>query len=403
MRVDKLLQINSVVNRGSTGRIAEEIGELAISNGWESYIAYGWESGESKSQTIRIGNDFDIKMHGLKTRLFDKHGFSSGRATKEFVKQIDKIKPDIIHLHNLHGYYLNIEILFNYLATIDTPIVWTLHDCWPITGHCAYFDFVGCYKWKDVCYKCPQKRSYPGSLWLDRSKENFLTKKKLFNSVKNLTLVPVSNWLADIVKQSFLSKYPIKVINNGIDTNVFQPIKKNIFREKYSLGNKFIILGVAAVWNERKGLKDFLELNKKLDENYQIILVGLTNAQLKRLPQNIIGITRTNNVAELAEIYSSVDVFVNPTWEDNFPTTNLEAMACGTPVITYNTGGSVESVSPETGFIVEKGDVAGLKDKIEQIKQKGKSYYSNACVNRAKSLYDKNDRYLEYLHLYKKK
>lgn len=396
----KLLQINSVVNSGSTGRIAEEIGQLAIKNGWKSFIAYGRNDRPSESQSIKIGNDWDIKWHGLQTRLFDRHGLASTNATKKLVEKIKEIKPDIIHLHNIHGYYINIEILFRYLKDANIPVVWTFHDCWPMTGHCAHFTFVGCDKWKTQCYSCPQKKDYPGSYFLDRSKQNYTQKRKLFTSVNDMTIVSVSNWLADIVKQSYLKDYPIRVINNGIDVNVFSPQRGDGIRLKYGLADKFILLGVATEWGRRKGLHDFIELSKILKDDEIIVLVGLKEDQIKILPENIIGITRTESTQELAEFYSSADVFVNPTWEDSFPTTNLEALACGTPVVTYHTGGSPEALTPKTGFVVEQGDLASIRKAIDTVKSKGKAFYSAACRERATKMFNKNDRYAEYLQLY---
>ncbi len=395
-----LLQINSVVNYGSTGRIAEEIGQLAIKNGWESYIAYGRNKRPSKSKTIKIGSDLDINMHVLQTRLFDRHGLGSYRATQKLIENITKIKPDIIHLHNIHGYYVNIKVLFEYLSLADIPIVWTFHDCWPMTGHCTYFDYINCEKWKTLCSNCPQKKHYPASLIIDRSEKNYLLKQKIFTSIKRLTIVPVSNWLGNIVNQSFLKNYPTQIINNGIDHNVFRYYESHILRTKYNIKDKFIIIGVANIWDTRKGLLDFIKLSKLLDKSYVIILVGLSSKQITNLPDNIIGIPRTESAQELVELYSVADVFLNPTWEDNFPTTNLEALACGTPVVTYKTGGSVEAISSETGFFVEKGNILGLLESINTVRKMGKKYYSDACTERAKKSYNKNDRYLDYLNLY---
>jgi len=396
----KLLQINSVVNSGSTGRIAEEIGIEAMKNGWKSYIAYGRNALPSKSETIKMGNDWDIKWHGLQTRLFDRHGLASKKATKKLVEKIKEIKPDIIHLHNLHGYYLNIEILFNYLAKTDIPIVWSLHDCWPMTGHCAHFSFIGCEKWKTQCQRCPQKRRYPACHIIDRSYKNYQLKRRLFTSVRKMTLVPVSNWLADIVKDSFLKDYPQKVIHNGVDTTAFWPQISGEIREKYKIRDNFVLLGVANVWDQRKGLDDFIRLSKLLKDNEVIILVGVKEKTIKALPQNIIGIKRTEDITELAELYSLADVFINPTWEDNFPTTNLEALASGTPIVTYRSGGSAEAVTTETGFVVEQGDLAGIRTAIDTVKSKGKSFYSEACRERAVKMFNNNDRYAEYIQLY---
>lgn len=401
----KLLQINVSANLGSTGRIAEGIGHTAMGNSWESYIAYGRRANKSESRLIRIGNSFDIKVHGLLTRVFDNHSlsFSSLNATKEFIKEIDKIKPDIIHLHNLHGYYLNIEVLFNYLATKDTPIVWTLHDCWSFTGHCSHFESVGCYKWKTHCRKCPLTRSYPASLLFDRSKDNFDDKKRLFNSVKNLTIIPVSNWLHNHLNESFLSEHTIKTIYNGVDLDIFRPDERltNI-KQKYNLNNKFVLLGVSSIWNKSKGLNDFIELSNIIDSNTVIILVGLQKEQIGNLPDNIVGIERTESQKELAELYAMSDLFVNPTYGDTFPTTNLEALACGTPVVTYKTGGSPEAITCETGFIVEKGNLKGVLKAKDVVRQKGKNHYTPLCRQRAEEYFNKDDRYQEYLELYEK-
>ncbi len=397
----KLLQIAVECNTGSTGTIAEAIGNIAINNGWESYIAYGRFYKPSNSQTYKIESKYEAYIHGLITRLFDSHGKGSLLATKKLIKYIKTIKPDIIHLHHLHGYYINISTLFDYLSLSNIPVVWTFHDCWSFTGHCAHFDYVCCNKWQTECFNCPQKKEYPASYLLDRSKKNYKEKKVLFNSVQNMTIVTVSYWLGGLVKQSFLKKYPIKIIQNGIDINVFSPQNNvQIIRSKYKLSNKFVILGVAGTWSRRKGLEEFIKLSKHIDNNSIIILVGLNNKQIRSLPSNIIGIKRTENVKELAELYSTADVFVNPTFEDTFPTTNLEALACGTPVVTYKTGGSVEAVSEDTGIIIDKSNVEQLLQAIKTIQNRGKSFYTLKCRERAIKYFNKNERYKDYLYLY---
>lgn len=400
----ELLQINVSANSGSTGRIAEDIGLLAMNNGWESYIAYGRTNNNSKNKVIRIGNDFDIKLHGLLTRVFDNHsfGYSSKKATKEFIKEIDKIRPDIIHLHNIHGYYINSKVLFEYLSKLNVPIVWTFHDCWSFTGHCAHFDYIGCEKWKTGCYSCPLKKTYPASYVIDRSKKNYIEKKKLFNSVKNLTIVPVSNWLGDLVKESFLSSNNIKVIHNGIDINTFKPSTNNKeTKGKFGLKDEFVVLGLSSVWNKSKGFDDFINLSTKIDSKVKIILVGLNQEQIDKLPNNIIGIRRTENIKQLVDIYSMADLFLNLTYNDTFPTTNLEALACGTPILTYKTGGSVEAVSEDTGFIVEKGDLDSVIEVINEVREKSKEFYSDKCRERAVSCFNKDDRFMDYIDLYR--
>jgi putative colanic acid biosynthesis glycosyltransferase len=396
----KLVQINSVVNTGSTGRIAEEIGQVATTLGWKSYIAYGREARESKSELIRIGNDWDLKLHGVKTRLFDEHGFGSKNATELLIDSLVQINPDLIILHNLHGYYINIDVLFRYLANQDIPVLWLLYDVWAFTGHCTYFDAVGCSKWITECQHCPQIHEYPRSLIRDNSKSNYTIKRQLFTSVKDLTLITHSKWLKELVHSSFLYKIPVFTINNGIDLEVFKPTNYEHIVHKYNLNNNYIILGVANGWVKRKGFDDFIELRNRLKKKYAIILVGLNQRQIELLPKNIIGIERTENTEELAALYSVANVFLNPTYEDNFPTTNLEALACGTPVITYNTGGSPETIDKETGVIVDKGNIDGIVKAIGEIEIMGKAYYTAKCQERAITYFNKDDRNLDYIKLY---
>ena len=398
-----LLQINVVANWGSTGRIAEEIGRVAMIHGWKSYIAYGRGTPQSKSQLIRIGNDRDMYWHGLQSRLFDNHGLASKRATRKFITRIKEIKPDVIHLHNVHGYYINYEILFEYLADAGIPIVWTFHDCWPFTGHCAYFTYNKCNQWTNGCMQCINKKVYPASYLFNRAARNYEKKKNAFTSVHSLTVVPVSDWLQNLVGRSFLGKFPIHRIYNGVDTQVFTP-KDNRTDVRKSIGvtQRYMLIGVASIWGSRKGLADFVALRELLPfEEYAIVLVGLNKEQVQSLPQDVTGIFRTNSVDELADYYSAADVFVNPTWEDNFPTTNLEALACGTPVITYRTGGSVEAVDEHTGIVVEQGDIKILAQSVRTITTHGKQYYSAACRRRAEQYFNKTDRWNEYVDLYR--
>lgn len=356
----KILQINSVCGLGSTGRIATDIYAALQAKGIESHIMFGRGEARGCDSAIKISSQLDFYSHALQTRLFDNHGFCSTKATLQAIKALDELKPDIVHLHNIHGYYLNVELLFAYLKQQPKiKIIWTLHDCWPFTGHCAYFDFADCSKWKTQCFSCPQKNTYPASNGLDNSKNNYQRKKAAFTGLKDLTIVTPSQWLADLVKQSYLKDYPVQVVNNGIDLSVFQP-RQSEFRVKHNLVDKFLIMGAASVWSPRKGFDDFIALAKILPDNYHLVMVGLSPDKIKTLPSNIIGIHRTDNPTELAEIYSAADVFFNPTYEDNYPTVNLEAIACCTPVITYNTGGSPESVSTEHGFVVAKGDVSAV-------------------------------------------
>ena len=390
-----ILQINSCANWGSTGKIAEQINLVASAQGWETYIAYGRLVNPSQSRLVHIGSTASQAVALAEARLFDNDGRANRIATKRLVKKIKEIKPDIIHLHNLHGYYINYKVLFEYLNNTTIPVVWTLHDCWSFTGHCSHFVSANCEKWKTHCVDCPLKKAYPASWWLDQSKKNYDLKKSLFSANKNLHIVAVSQWLAELAKQSYLKEADIRVINNGIDIKTFRP---NTSEKR----TKFSILGVSSVWTQSKGLYDFYRLRKALDvDRYDITLVGLRDNQIKSLPNGIKGIARTNSVEELVGYYATADVFVNPTYGDTFPTTNLEALACGTPVITYRTGGGPESVTPDAGIVVNQGNIKELCEAIYTIQNNGKQYYSSACRNRAETCYNKEDRYREYVDLYK--
>lgn len=403
----KLLQIESCKNTLSTGKISEDIGKVAIANGWESWKAYSvrFENDKpSASHLISVGSMLDVYCHVLETRIFDNHsfGYASVFATKKLIQKIKEIKPDIIHLHDIKGYWLNLRVLFDYFYTLDIPIIWTLHDCWMLTGHCFHPTFVPCEKYKMHCKNCPRTREYPESYVFDRSFKNFEEKRNAFRSVKNLTLVPVSDWLRTVVNQSFLSDCKMQVIHNGIDVSLFQPID-NIgkLRQKYNITGKHIALGVASTWSKDKGFDDFIRISSSIPET-QFVLVGVTTEQKNSLPKCMVGIKRTTDIQEMAALYTLADVFVNPTYADNFPTVNLEALACGTPVITYNTGGSPEAITPETGFVVKQGDVSRLIEKIAHVITAGKGAYSTACRERATNHFDKDKCFKEYIQLYEK-
>ena len=387
----KVFQINSTCGYGSTGRIAVDILKEVEKNGGEGIIAYGRNSAPKDVNSYRIGSELDVKIHGVLSRITDRQGFYSTKATKDLIKKIKEYNPDIIHLHNIHGYYLNIKILFNFLKEYNKPIVWTLHDCWAFTGHCAHFSFEKCDKWKTECYSCPLKKEYPASFLIDNSRKNYLQKKELITSLKNVNIVVPSKWLADLTKESFLGKYPVNVIYNGVDLEQFKPTESD-FRKKFHLEGKQIILAVASVWTEKKGISDVYKLNEKINDNQVIVMVGLNDSQMTTLPKGIIGIKRTDSIKELAQIYSVADVFINPTYEDNYPTTNLEAISCGTPVVTYKTGGSGESVDEGNGFVVEQGNVQKLLNAIRQV---------NGCKTDVGNRFSAVERYKEYFDLYK--
>lgn len=383
----KLLQLNVTANWGSTGKIAEGIGQAAMAAGWESAIAYGRYSNPSQSQLIKVGNQADVYAHYARARFLDGEGLGSLRATKRLIEKFKNYQPDIIHLHNIHDHWLNYPLLFEYLASVKTPVVWTFHDCWAFTGHCSHFENSGCFKWRNQCYDCPLK----APLSLDMSARNYNLKKEYFEALgKRLTIVPCSRWLADYVKESFLGNCNIEVINNGIDTNLFSP-SDAIKKEK-------MILGASNVWPDYKGLPDFKKLRELLPPDINITLVGLTAKQVSELPAGIKGVERTGNVHELIELYRRASAFVNPTHNDTFPTVNLEALACGTPVITYNTGGSPEAIDENTGIVVTKGDVYALAEAVLQVIEH--TFSSEACCKRAVENFNKDRQFGKYITLY---
>lgn len=361
----KLIQINTVCN-GSTGKIMGDIQRKAQSEGWECLSIYGRRKGYKDIPCKKFGNFFSFWFHVFLTTVFDLHGHGSYFQTRRMIKEIKRQNPDVIHLHNIHGYYLHIPTLFKYLKNeYKGEIRWTLHDCWTFTGHCAYFTYANCDKWKTNCYKCPNKKQYPISLFMDRSKKNYLEKKELFTGLKNVTIITPSDWLNKLVSQSFLKEYKIITKNNEIDTKIFKPTQDEKILEKYNVDkNKKILLGIANIWEERKGLFDFYKLRNLISDDYQIVLVGLSKKQIKELPKNIIGIRRTDNQYELAALYTMSEYLINPTYEDNYPTVNLEAIACGTKIICYDTGGCKEQVNEKNGYVVPVGNIEEIAKKI---------------------------------------
>ena len=404
----RVLFINTTCGVGSHGRICGELAEKYEKKGNICKIAYGRGCSEQFSKFgYRIGNKISIYSDVLQSRLFDNQGLASKYATKEFLKWADRFNPDVLWLHNIHGYYINYELLFKWIKKRpNMKVRWTLHDCWAFTGHCGFFTMVNCNKWRIGCSSCPLKYDYPKSVLFDNSRRNYQRKKEAFTGVNNLTIITPSQWLAHLVKKSFLKEYDVVVQYNTIDKKIFKPTHSS-FRAKYRIENKIMILGVANVWHKRKGLDDFLELAGMLNDDYIIVLVGFSNSQIESFDKysdsihkvqsrgknvfridkgkkplikevedvvktnngvaiipdtavlyskvtnginvdnkgtKMILISRTDSPEELAGLYSTADFFVNPTHEDNYPTTNLEAQACGTYVITYDVGGSKETI-----------------------------------------------------------
>ena len=373
-----LLQINVDANNGSNGSIARDIGTIALSKGWKSYIAYGRRHIPCDSELIRISNSFDVRFHGLLTRLFDIHGLGSFVTTKLFIRRVKKIKPDIVHLHNIHGYFINYKVLFDFLKEENIPIVWTFHDCWPYTGHCGHFVKYQCDKWKTKCKNCPAVHDYPNSWFFDRSAQNFALKKQLFTSLNDVNIVTVSQWLQRVTQQSFFHKYPIHVIYDGIDVDSFCPRVSGL-RKQYNIENKFILMSAAANWNNAKGWCDYLNLAGILPEKYVIMLIGLNREQINMLPKNVIGVPRVESKKALAEYYSMADILLNLSYQETFGMTTAEAMACGTPGISYNVTACPELITNETGIVVDAGNMKQVLQAIKEIERNGKKMYSTAC------------------------
>jgi len=395
----RIFQINGGVF-GSTGKIMFGIARLAREQGHEvlcaSPITSTNRNQQPEDEYIKIGSYYGRCLSVLLARLTGLEGCFSIFATHKLISRIKKYKPDVLHLHSIHNSYLNVPMLFRFIKKSKLRVIWTLHDCWAFTGHCPHFDMISCDKWQSECGRCLQYRDYPRSYY-DNSRMMHRLKKKWFCGVDDLTIVTPSKWLADLVKRSFLKEYPVKIINNGIDLSVFKPTPGD-FRKKNRLEDKIIVLGVAFGWGNRKGLDVFVELARRLNKRYQIVLVGTDEQVDKQLPSNIISIRRTQNQSELAEIYSAADVFVNPTREDTYPTVNMESIACGTPVITFDTGGSSETVLEKCGTWVEKDDVDALLDEI--VNSKNKQQWSNVAYSDSLVQFDKSEKYSEYARLY---
>ncbi|MBR1876532.1 MAG: glycosyltransferase [Lachnospiraceae bacterium] len=393
MKNKRVLFINSIVGTGSTGRIIAGLCRVLKENGADALVCYGRGGAPKEPDTYRIGPDLDVYAHGLISRITDKHGLYSKGVTKRLIEKIEEYSPELIHLHNLHGYYLNYEILMRYLKTKNVPIIWTLHDCWAFTGHCTHFEYIKCDRYKSGCHDCMQLAEYPRSLLMDASKSNYSVKKEVFTGFEEMQIVTPSRWLKEKVSESFLRDYPAEVIPTGIDLNTFKPTESDI-RERYGIKDRILILGAANPWRDRKGLDDFISLASKLPEEYAIAMIGLKKKQLKLLPENVIAMEKTDSVQEMAQWYTAADMYVNLTREDTFPTTNLESLACGTPVITYKAGGSPESLDETCGRVVPVDDLEGVIQKIKELGHKT-SGLTEASLKRAR-VYDKDIRFKEY-------
>ncbi len=394
----KVIQINSECGRGSTGRIASAISRNLDEKGYENYIIYSANHRSDDPHGIMIGTKLMLRVHQLLAWVFGDAGFHSYFATQKLIRKIKEINPDLILLHNLHGYYLHIGVLFRFLKKFNKPVLWTLHDCWAFTGHCAHYQIAECYRWQSACHDCPNRNEYPYSWFFDRSRSLFHKKKELFTSVEKLRIIVPSKWLSDEVESSFLSDKSRYMIHNGINLKLFEPAETD-FRKKNHLEDKIIVMGVAAVWNYGKGLDMIIELANRMDpQRYAFLLVGTDVSVDKDLPKNIISIHRTQNQAELAELYSAADVLINPTRQDNYPTVNMEALACGTPVITFDTGGCSESAIEGFTKVIYSKTVDELEKALLHISFKTKET-SEKCAKEAKR-FDEQSCFAQYVTIF---
>lgn len=394
----KLLQINIVSNTLSTGKVVENISKVAQNRGWDTCVCYGRKALPGINKEYHIGSRIESAFHYLENRIFDNEGLASRWATYRLIRFIHRNQPDIIHLHNIHDHYINYRILFEYLNSCSVPIVWTLHDFWAITGHCHHFVDVNCELWKNGCHDCPLQHGTVNSM-IDRSQRNYELKKEYFSSCKNLTVVPVSFWVYDIVKQSFLKNKHIEVIPNGIDLESF---KTSVQSEPILPSDKFVILGVASIWEYggMKGLDDYLKLSSLLNEDEIIVLVGMSKAMIKKMPKNVVGLERVNDRRRLISLYSRADVLLSLSRAETFGLTVIEANACGTPAIVYDNTAQPFLVKPTTGFVANDKDVLDVYNKIQIIKTNGKAHYSIACQKHVKLYYDFSANYNKYVNLY---
>lgn len=390
----KVLFVNLVYGVGSTGKIIADIMNLLKKYGNDVKALYGTGSVSENKDAVKISGDFGYYFHNLMSRFTDHAGLYSWRATRKLIREIQDFRPDIIHLHTLHGFYVNYEMLFRFLKKANIPVVWTLHDCWTFTGHCTHFSQAKCMQWQTECRDCILLHRYPQCYFKGDVKRNYLRKKSAFTGVKNLVITTPSQWLANQVRQSFLQNYPILVIPNGIDRTIFHTRSSNL-REKYHLEDKKIILGVANAWNARKGLNDLLLLADRLGSTYQVVLIGLTERQLPDIPSNVLGLLHTANQTELAQWYTAADVFVNPTYEETFGLTTVEAQACGTPVIVYETDGCPETIASGNGLLVTQGDMQALENAVRDVAD-GRWYANPQKI----AQFDKNSVYQKYIKLY---
>lgn len=396
----RIFELNTFCGIKSTGRIATDIATLVEKQGGECLIGYGAETVPKHLSRFayRIGEKWGRKIHAARRKLLDQEGYGSRFATRRLIRKIKDFAPDVIHLHNIHGCYLHFATLFAYLKESKIPVVWTLHDCWTFTGHCAYFDAVGCQKWRTECHHCVQQKSYPINQGLDGSRRNHRKKKQWFGDLPNLTIVTPCEWLMTVVDQSHMAYAKQKVIINGVDLKTFHPVKSDI-RARYQLEDHYVVLSIASEWDDRKGLPYLIKAAQNLGDAYRFVVIGLSEEQVSTLPSQMIGITHTQDVNELASWYTTADCFANPTLEDNMPMVNLEALACGTPVVVFDTGGCPEAVDEHSGIVVEKGNQQALQEAIVRCCESKNDERQTQCLARAE-LFSADRTFQQYIELY---
>lgn len=399
----KVMQINAVYGFGSTGIIVKDIATSLLEAGNCTRVAYQVSNSISDNvELYQVGNKIDWKIHALLTRVLGKQAYASIVATKKLLAYLDKEKPDIVHLHNLHANYVNLNMLLKYLAKKSIAVVITLHDCWFFTGKCFHFVGCGCEKWRTGCGTCPQNKEDVKSFFFDRTHSVFGDKKKYFQAIPNLTVVGCSDWIKGLAEQSpiFQGKY-ITRIYNGVDTSIFYPRQQTTFRNENQLDGKFVILGMANKWMKSKNIELVKKLFDNLKEDDQVVIVGCSEQQKIELEKyqcvTAVGFIKDRDI--LADIYSASDVFVNMTYEDTLPTVNMEAICCGTPVITFNSCGSPELVNEGvTGYVISQGSEPELLNALYKVKNR--LIDRKQCGNEGKHRFDKNLQYKEYLALY---
>lgn len=398
----RVLHINAVYGQGSTGVIVQDIHNMALQNGIDSYVAYAHPNRKvDEKNTYIIGNKFDHKLHAMLSRINGRQAYFSRIPTKRLLRKIDELKPNIVHLHNLHSNYINLNMLLQYLADKHISTVITLHDCWFFTGGCFHYTKVNCCKWLTTCGKCPKKKVDTPAYILDKSKFILEDRKKYLSQIEDLTVVGVSEWITQEAKKSFLNNAKLLTIYNGVDLEFFKPVKSN-FREQYNLENKFLILGMANKWFEPANAELLKTFSERIDEDSVLIIIGGTKEQRERLSSKVIGIPYVTNREELREIYSACDVFVNCTREDTLGSVNIEAQACGTPVIVFSNTGTKETIDSVSGYCVPDGNVECMLEMVQNVKENGKAHYSDICQRYVHGKFERNTNYAKYMQLYKK-